>query len=118
MRFKIKICLQILIYDQSGSTVKVGESALTSNALMFVNKLFDNVSLRLLRPQFAMFEKAESDFVIVKIGESDWNAYFSLEEDIEDQVKNLSLTYNSINIDDRNNLDYIDLRFGKKIYYK
>ena len=45
--------------------------------------------------------------------------YFNPKEDIEKQVQKLILTFeNEIPQEKRENLDYIDLRFGDKVYYK
>lgn len=48
-----------------------------------------------------------------------WQIYFNLESDINMQIEKVNLLLNNeISADDRKNLNYIDLRFKDKAYYK
>ncbi len=48
-----------------------------------------------------------------------WRILFDLEENISDQIYNLDLTLKEkIPPEQRKNLNYIDLRFGNKVFYK
>ncbi|MFN3301708.1 MAG: cell division protein FtsQ/DivIB [Patescibacteria group bacterium] len=46
-----------------------------------------------------------------------WQIYFTPEEDINSQINNLFLILRE-KISDRSQLDYIDLRFGNRLFYK
>jgi hypothetical protein len=56
----------------------------------------------------------------LEIGTSEgWKIYFEPKGDIESQIMNLDLLLKEkISSKDRKNLDYIDLRYGNKIFYK
>ena len=48
-----------------------------------------------------------------------WIAYFALDQNINSAISNLDiLLKEKISIKDRANLDYIDLRYGNRIFYK
>ena len=48
-----------------------------------------------------------------------WHIYLKMNDDIKAQLENLDLTLkNSIAPDEQSKLEYIDLRFGEKVYYK
>lgn len=51
--------------------------------------------------------------------EEGWEAYFNLEESVSEQVFNLDLVLKEkIPPEERRNLEYIDLRFGNRVYFK
>lgn len=56
--------------------------------------------------------------LIVKTNE-DWEIYFNEKDDIADQLVNLNLVLKTkIPLEKRGTLQYIDLRFGSKVYFK
>ena len=63
-------------------------------------------------------EIAKGQRVNVKLSEG-WRIYFNSEDDISRQVLNLNLVLKEkILPEERENLEYVDLRFGNQIYYK
>jgi hypothetical protein len=51
--------------------------------------------------------------------EEGWEIYFNLEDDVVQQVLNLNLILEKeISPEKRDNLEYVDLRFGNQVYYK
>ena len=56
--------------------------------------------------------------LIVKTGKN-WEIYFNLKEDLKKQLRNLKLVLEEkILPEKRKDLEYIDLRFGNRVYYK
>lgn len=54
----------------------------------------------------------------VKVREG-WDVYFNLENDVSEQLFNLEMVLKEeISAEMRENLEYIDLRFGSRVYYK
>ncbi|MFA5029507.1 MAG: hypothetical protein WC518_02000 [Patescibacteria group bacterium] len=51
------------------------------------------------------------------VAKAGWRAYFDIDSDVAKSVENLELVLKE-KIKDQKNLQYIDLRFGDKIYYK
>lgn len=51
------------------------------------------------------------------ITSENWKIYFEPKENLNEQINNLSLVIRE-KITDRNKLEYIDLRFGNRVFYK
>ena len=48
-----------------------------------------------------------------------WEVYFNLEDGVSQQIFNLDIVLKEkISPEERENLEYVDLRFGNQIYYK
>lgn len=115
---------QFIIYNKSGGAPDIGAQALSAATMRFLSDLITNNAIKSLNPQFAMVENEDADYVIIKFSETgqsthSWSAYFSISDSPKKQIDNLELVLrNSIPPNKRQNLDYIDLRFGDRVYYK
>lgn len=65
--------------------------------------------------KFAELADLDANFFTVHTSEG-WRALFTFATDIAPQIENLKVTLAKIT--DRSKLQYIDLRFGDKVYYK
>lgn len=106
-----------LIYDQSDATVKLGDIVTSSELVEFVISLQNELDLG------SDFEV--SHYVIIRpffpeitlITKEGWEARFKLGDDAVKQARVLNSLLQQ-KIRDRSNLNYIDLRFGEKVFYK
>lgn len=64
----------------------------------------------------AVFPESEEK-LIAKTDEG-WQAYFNLKNELKKQLRNLKLFLEKEILPKREKLEYIDLRFGNKLYYK
>ncbi len=63
------------------------------------------------------YSRVPTDKTIVMFIDEGWKIYFSV-DDIEKELANFRLIAEEIGKTERTNLDYIDLRFGDRIFYK
>jgi cell division septal protein FtsQ len=88
------------------------EKSLVSLVLEIQKKTEEKTGLKLLRAQVGSQNRI--DF---KTSEG-WNVYFNTEEDVDWQITKLALVLEKeISLEDRGDLEYIDLRFAR-VYYK
>lgn len=106
-----------VIQDQSNSEIITGQPILAKDRIDFIIELTKKI-------------KSQADFsisyytlaspsinYITLITDEGWLVHFSFENQISNQINLLfSLLYQKI--DDRSKLEYIDLRFGDKIFWK
>lgn len=106
-----------VIYDKSNGEVLIGQLVTTKELVNFVLSLFDELSV------VADFEI--SHFTIERpfsrevtlVTKEDWEARFKIDEDPIIQG-GILVSVLQQKIRDRSNLEYVDLRFGEKVFYK
>ena len=107
-----------VIYDQSGAIPEARAQILTPALLRFISTLTRNARVITLNPQFFIIADAQAPEIALKVGEG-WSIKFDTTQAPETQLKNLDIILrNSIAPDALKKLEYIDLRFGEKTYYK
>ena len=106
-----------VVYDLSNGQVQIGQLVTTEELVNFVLSLFDELSL------VADFEishfNIERPFSreVALVTKEGWEARFKIDEDPSTQGGILMQILQQ-KIRDRENLEYIDLRFGEKVFYK
>jgi len=106
-----------VVYDLSNSEILIGQLVTTEELVSFVTNLFDELSL------VADFEishfNIERPFSrdVTLVTKEGWEARFKIDEDPITQGGILMQILQQ-KIRDRENLEYIDLRFGEKVFYK
>lgn len=106
-----------LVYDQSASPVTIGQLITSDDLVNFVINLSDGLDGR------ADFEFShytiERPFAreINLVTNEGWQAYFKIDDDPIQQL-NLLLLVLQQKVKDRASLEYIDLRFGEKVFYQ
>ncbi|MBI2552611.1 hypothetical protein HYW17_04925 [Candidatus Uhrbacteria bacterium] len=109
---------ELVIYDSSGGAVGNNSPALTAAHLAFLARLVQNVQIQTLGPRFFIIERPQATEVTLKVKEG-WQIHFNMDNALEEQLGNLELTLrNTVAPDKRAALDYIDLRFGERVYVK
>lgn len=107
-----------VIYDKSAKVPVPKEHVLAQPVVDFVIALLQNERIQALHPQFLLVEEPNKSEIELKVGEG-WRIYFDTSAPLSSQLQNLDLTLrNTITPDARKNLEYIDLRFGERVYYK
>lgn len=109
-----------IIYDLSNQKINIGEKTASQKLMDFIinlNKLFkENINAEI---SFYQIDSPQSREVRLKTVEG-WQVYFKITDDLNEiatQVERLRLTLKE-KISDQKNLEYIDLRFGERVYYK
>ena len=107
-----------ILYDTSNSNPAVGEQVVPVGLLQFVIAVLQDDKIKNLGPKFFTIEKPNATDIQLKLA-AGWKAYFDTTSDSKAQLANLDLIlHNTVPPDKRNQLDYIDLRYGEKVYYK
>lgn len=103
------------IYDESNKEVAIGEKVLSEEQVLAV------VELSLKISQFADVEidfyKLINKKELRAVSKEGWYILFT-DSNIENQLKKLNLILKEKIKDQRKNLEYIDLRFEDRVYYK
>lgn len=109
---------EIVIYDKSGAVPEKEAAVLSVQAFTFIAQLRVHEIMKRLDPRVWSVEKAGASELTVKVAEG-WRINFNMAGDLVDQIKNLDLILrHSIPPDKRATLDYIELRFGERVYFK
>jgi len=114
--FQARQASLVLELDQDNKA-RLGDKIINSDYLFKAERIRSQFSnnLELSPIKFALSEKTR---LAVKIEEG-VKIHFNLEGNIDDQLENLKiLLEEKIEREDLKNLEYIDLRFGNRIYYK
>ena len=104
------------IRDFRSQEINLGKKVIEKEFLDEIKKITFELTenLGILIKEFVLFEEK----IEVKTTQ-DFEIYFNPKEDIPDQIQNLSLVLEEeIPTENRANLEYIDLRFGNRVYYK
>lgn len=102
--------------DPDAPIVRGNGEGLTAEALTFITQLFAMVSERGYHPlYFTLYH--ESPTLEMKTREG-WRVLFSLLEDAEKQRDNTQIILDTYFKDSRAALDYIDVRFDNRVFYK
>lgn len=109
---------EIIIYDLGNTQVHLDQKVLDSD---WIDKLIAIVShVKLLTParvQYLGMPDISQGNLILNTSEG-WEILFDLTKDTERQLENLELVYKDKFQDDRQSLEYIDLRFDERVYFK
>ncbi|NQU83952.1 MAG: hypothetical protein HQ536_04545 [Parcubacteria group bacterium] len=106
---------------QDVKEVNIRDKALSKELVDLVLKVYENllnklgVSIELLKIEEVEDIEEAKLTITTKDG---WEIYFSINEPIDNQLENLKVILQEKVGDERNLLDYIDLRFGDKVYFK
>lgn len=93
---------------------QIAENKKFEAEVSFINRISRNFDFKIEKVEIYQDKGVATTKAITSEG---WNIYFEKKENLEEQVNNLFLVLRE-KIKDRKDLSYIDLRFGKKIFYK
>lgn len=106
-----------VVFDENNEDVTIKETVLTIEAVQAVVKSQNSL--------FGMTGLSISNFRTTKRGETikgltneGWETYFSATSDLNAQIEKLKSFLGEKKPEDRQNLEYVDLRFPDRIYYK
>ncbi len=110
--------MAIALKDNSGREVKIGDQAVGPELISFVKEvqysLSERVNLNLIYFEISSHPAAELGAVTVE----DWKIIFDPNRRAEDQVTALKLVLDEKIKDQRDKLEYVDLRIENRVYYK
>ena len=94
--------------------IKISESVVTSKMVDFILKLNEKIKPIGLEAGYYESKAVTEVSLVTKAG---WRAHFDVNNDLDTSIANLKLILND-KIKDQSKLEYIDLRFGNKVFYK
>jgi cell division septal protein FtsQ len=107
-----------VVFDDSNASLAIKNKILTSEAVQAINDLQNNLS-RTTRLIISNFSMANHNDSTIKVRTSEgWDTYFSLTNDLNAQIVKLSAFLVEKNLEERKGLQYVDLRFEDRVYYK
>lgn len=108
-----------LIYEQNSPARNLGDSVISADLAIFIDRLYDKWKSDLpnLLPQKILVD-SESLPTIQAYMTDGWYVNISAESTAEPQVESLKRLMEERIKDDRSKLQYIDVRFGNRLYFK
>ena len=103
--------LPLLNTDQE---IKVGDQVVKKEIVDFILKLSEKIQATSIGVSGYQSGGQTEVTLITKTG---WQAHFDINNDLDIAIANLQLILND-KVKNQNNLEYIDLRFGDKVFYK
>ena len=105
------------IYDKSGDIVSVGSPALR-DARFHIVRVFVRAAEELQEIEIVQFVFNKSNETIEIITGEEWSIFIDESVSPETALENLILSLREEIKEKRADLDYVDLRYGNKVYYK
>ena len=103
---------------KSGKEAAVGEKVIKKSYLASILKIKEEIARKIEAEIEEVFISDEEGEIIVRTSEG-WDIYFDMKQDISSQIFNLDLVVEEkIPPEKRGNLEYIDLKFGSRVYFK
>jgi cell division septal protein FtsQ len=107
-----------VVFDDSNASVAVKDEILNSQIIQNINYLQNNLPQTTGLQISNMAMASHDDPTIRCATDEGWEAYFSLASDLSTQINKLKIFLEQKNKDERRGLQYIDLRFEDRVYYK
>lgn len=107
-----------LVFDESNETTAIKEQIINRKKAEAVVNLQSNLG-RITGLQIINFAMVNREDTMIKCltGEG-WQIYFSPADDLNEQIQKLSVFLKEKNQEERRGLQYVDLRFEDRVYYK
>ena len=106
-----------LVVDESGAAVTIGQEATSPQLVEFIAAVTAAVSARAdFKVAHYTMVNPYADWLTMQTT-SGWAAYFKTADRADAQVSRLLLVLNQ-KVTDRSKLEYVDLRYGDKVFYK
>jgi hypothetical protein len=110
----------VVLYKSSSKTDIVGETIIDQNSFASLRTLLVSLTSLNIKPDYIIF-KDNGDFEVYT--ETSGKYIFGASDDLKIDVDNLKLLLDSVEFKNQTatsskKIDYIDLRFGKKVYFK
>jgi hypothetical protein len=106
------------VFDDSNSSVATKDKILTAEVTRVINDLQNNLpratGLNIVNLAIA----SRNDSTIKSLTSEGWTAYFSFINDLNAQILKLNAFMGEKNLEARKGLEYVDLRFEDRVYYK
>lgn len=92
----------------------IGDTIVSEKMVSYILQL--NEKIKALGIEINGFEN-EEEFGAILVAKAGWRAKFDINSDLDLAIENMQIVLKE-KIKDLNNLQYIDLRFGNKVFYK
>lgn len=108
------------IYDESSQPVQYNQEIISSRQIRFIIDVISKLPLRTGDIEISYFKLASRKSSELKLMTMQgWEIYFNTNLDVAEQLDKLALVYEKkIKPQGVENLHYIDLRFGNRVFYK
>lgn len=107
-----------LVFDKSNEITAVKEQIISGEKAEAVVNLQNNLA-RATGLQIVNFAMANREGLMIKgLTSEGWQIYFSPIDDLNEQIQKLNVFLKEKNQEDRRGLQYVDLRFEDRVYYK
>ncbi|MDP3245101.1 MAG: hypothetical protein Q8M83_05615 [bacterium] len=109
---------EIKIYDFDNKLVSdINIQALDKKALNFISGFYQQESVKKYEPKH--WEASMTNRRLALVVKEGWRIFFDYNGEIKSQLESLDRVLNqAIPQADRQKIDYIDVRFGEKVYYR
>ena len=110
----------VKLLDESGGNIKEGEQILTSKFIEFTSRVGEEIeqdtNLKIL-DEYRLRSRTVGEIIIQTT--KGWDIYLDSQYPLDKTIRVLRTVLNKqISLQDLNNLEYIDLRAGNKVFYR
>lgn len=119
--FKNRVLMEgenIIIYIMDTSEISSGDQIFSSNNMNHIFEILKVTKNIISVPVIYITYQKRNEGEIRFTTEENWEITFDLKKDISKQLQNLELVYKQKFQEKRGPLQYIDLRFDERVYYK
>lgn len=100
-----------IAFEDSLKKTALGEKVIEEDLSQFIHKL-----IKEFETKEVVIESSRKVVITLKEG---WSAYFNPKENIDEQIENMKIVLEEkISEEERRELEYMDLRFKDRVYYK
>lgn len=105
-----------IIYDKNNLPIPSNNKILEYDNITFIKKIFENID-QVIDTNIIYYEISLDNYTLKITAADSLKILFSLQDNPDDQLHRLSLVYQNKDTVGKI-LDYIDLRYGDKVFYK
>lgn len=107
-----------VVFDENNASVTIKEVVLTKETVRAIAELQSNL-FGIAGLSISNFRTIKhNDSTIKSLTNEGWDIYFSATNDLNAQIEKLKLFLGEKKSEERQNLEYVDLRFPERVYYK
>ena len=107
-----------IIYDNNNSLLVLNKIFLNNEYITFIKKVYQELNQK-LNLNIIYYGVSMKDYTLEATTSDNWKIFFSLQDDADKQIERLSLILKNQKGEGMDTISqYIDLRYGDKVFYK
>lgn len=107
-----------IVYDKNNSLISLNKIFLTTEYISFIKKVYEDLNKK-LNLNIIYYGISMNEYTLEATTSENWKIYFSFQDSVDKQLERLALVLKNQKGDGIDKIvNYIDLRYGDKVFYK